>query len=288
LAGGILNNGNLTLDHVVVRDNTMTTDAGDFWKGGAGIYNGEGATLTLVASTVSNNNAGWSGGGIYSFFSTQTNIFSSTISGNVTADVGGGLRLLGNATIVNSTFSGNVSNGWHGGAMFLTDGVSTMTNSTVAENVSPAGLADIFVGTFTDASVRLNLANSIITSGSGANCFLAYFGGGSVELISDGHNIAGDETCNLAATGDQPDTDPLLGPLADNGGPTQTHALLAGSPAIDNAAGVLCPATDQRGMTRPLGAGCDIGAYELDPAAATGLAAPAEHRNGLYLPLIVR
>jgi beta-glucanase (GH16 family) len=114
LAGGILNNGNLTLERVLVSGNTMATDAGDFWQGGGGIYNGEGASLMLVDSTVSDNMAGWSGGGVYSFFNTTTTIMRSTISGNVSNDVGGGLRLLGNAQIVNSTISGNESTGWYG------------------------------------------------------------------------------------------------------------------------------------------------------------------------------
>ena len=95
LAGGILNNGTLTLDHVMVTGNTMATDAGDFWQGGGGIYNGEGATLNLIDSSVVNNSAGWSGGGVFSFFNTTTTIVRSTISGNVSNDVGGGIRSLG-------------------------------------------------------------------------------------------------------------------------------------------------------------------------------------------------
>ena len=75
----------------------MATDAGDFWQGGGGIYTGDGATLTLIDSTVSGNTAGWSGGGVYSFFNTTTRIVRSTISGNIAGDVGGGMRLLGNA-----------------------------------------------------------------------------------------------------------------------------------------------------------------------------------------------
>ena len=93
LAGGILNNGSLTLDHATVTDNTMTTpDKEQFWQGGGGIYNGDGASLTLLDSTVSNNSSGWTGGGIYSFFNSTTTVIRSTISGNVAADVGGGLR----------------------------------------------------------------------------------------------------------------------------------------------------------------------------------------------------
>ena len=78
----------------------MTTGGIDFWKGGAGIYSGEGSTLRLVDSTISDNTVtGGAGGGIYSFFGTTTTIERSTISGNTVNDVGGGLRLLGNASI---------------------------------------------------------------------------------------------------------------------------------------------------------------------------------------------
>lgn len=266
LAGGVLNNGALTLDHVTVTGNTMTTDAGDFWQGGGGIYNGEGATLNLTDSTVSDNFSGWTGGGIYSFFGTTTNVIRSTIGGNTAADVGGGLRLLGNATIDNSTISGNIADGWHGGGAFITDGVVNITNSTVANNTannpneSVAG--GLFVGTFTDASATLNIQNSIVADNSDYNCFLAPFGAGAVALNSLGNNVFTDATC-FAVPADQVVVDAGLGPLADNGGPTPTHALLAGSAAIDAADPAACPATDQRGVPRD--AACDVGAYEYVP-----------------------
>ena len=264
LAGCVLNNGALTLDHVTVTGCTMDTDAGDFWQGGGGIYSGEGATLNLIDSTVADNTAAWSGGGVYGFFNTTTTIMRSTISGNVSGDVGGAIRSLGDAEIVNSTISGNESTGWYGGAAFITDGVVNVVNSTVAGNVSPSfAPADLFVGTFTDASATLTLTNTIVSSAQDG-CFAGFFGGGAVTLLSNGHNVGTDATCNLTATGDQPSTDPLLGPLAGNGGPTLTHALLAGSPAIDAADAAACPATDQRGVARPQGAGCDVGAFELE------------------------
>lgn len=264
LAGGILNNGNLTLDHVTVTGNTMTTDAGDFWQGGGGIYSGDGATLNLVDSSVTDNHAGWSGGGVYSFFNTTTNIVRSTIAGNVSNDVGGGLRLLGNGEIVNSTISGNEATGWYGGALFMTDGVVNMTNSTMAENVSPSGAAAaVFVGTFGPGSATLNVGNSIIAHNVTEGCFLAPFGAGTVAINSLGNNLFSDGTC-FAAASDLIVGDAGLGVLADNGGPTQTHALLAGSAALDTAAAASCPATDQRGVARPQGAGCDIGAFEAE------------------------
>ena len=259
LAGGVLNNGKLTLDHVVVTGNTMTTNAGDFWQGGGGIYNGDGATLTLVDSTVSGNHAGWSGGGIYSFFNTTTTIVRSTISGNVSNDVGGGIRSLGNMTITNSTISGNTSTGWHGGAIFHTDGNMEILSSTIANNIGPDWAPSaIFIGSFGGPAPTLTLTNTIIT---GNQWYACDHWTGANTLISGGNNLVQDDTCNPVAS-DLIVGDAKLGPLADNGGPTWTHALLAGSPAIDAANDAACPATDQRGVARPQGPHCDIGAVE--------------------------
>jgi hypothetical protein len=264
LAGGILNNGSLILDHATVTRNTMGTDAGDFWQGGGGIYNGDGARLNLIDSSVVNNTAAWSGGGVYSFFNSTTTIVRSTISGNVSADVGGGIRSLGNAEITNSTISGNTSTGWYGGALFVTDGVVNLTNVTVADNVSPAWApADVFVGTFTSANATLTLANTVIASTQN-NCFFAPWGSGIVTLAANHNNVFTDATC-FAGAFDQVVANAGLAPLANNGGSTLTHALLAGSPAIDTADAAICPLTDQRGILRPQGSGCDVGAYEFEP-----------------------
>jgi beta-glucanase (GH16 family) len=267
LAGAVLNNGTLTLDHVTIAGSRVTTSGQDFWKGGAGIYNGSGSTLTVRNSTIRDNHTeGADGGGIYAFFDTLLTIENSTISGNTASNVAGGIRTLGDATIVNSTISGNAALGWHGGAIFHTDGTMTIVHSTIADNSAPAGgQSGVFVGTFTDSSPRLVLTNSIVAGNLGSQCFVGRFGAGEVTLASGGHNLASDASCNLMASGDQPNTDPRIGPLADNGGPTLTHALLAGSPAIDAADMSVCPATDQRGVQRPQGAGCDIGAYEAGP-----------------------
>ena len=262
LAGGVLNNSTLTLDHVTVTNNTMATDAGDYWQGGGGIYNGENASLTLIDSSVTNNTAAWSGGGVYSFFNSNTTVIRSTISSNVSSDVGGGFRFLGNGEIVNSTISGNEAIGWYGGALFVTDGVVHLTNVTIADNISPAGgPADVFVGTFTDANATLTLTNTIVDS-AGENCFFAPWGSGVVTLTTDHNNVFSDATCFAGAT-DQVVADAGLDALADNGGPTLTHALLTGSAAIDAADTAVCPATDQRGIARD--GTCDTGAYEFVP-----------------------
>ncbi len=264
LAGCVLNNGSLILDHVTVTGCVMTTDAGDFWQGGGGIYNGEFATLDLIDSTVADNDSGFAGGGVFSFFNTTTNVVRSTISNNVATDVGGGFRTLGEVNVVNSTISGNTSTAWHGGAMFITDGVATLTNTTVTGNTAvPAGTAGgLFVGTFTDASATLNLQNTIVAANGEFGCFLAPFGAGAVALNSLGNNVFTDGTCDPVGT-DQVVADAGLDALADNGGPTLTHALQAGSAAIDAADVAVCPDTDQRGVSRD--AACDVGSFEFVP-----------------------
>jgi hypothetical protein len=263
LAGGILNNGVLTLDHVVVANNRVTSSGNDFWKGGGGIYNGDGSTLNLIDSTVRGNTTDQvDGGGVYGFFNTKLTIERSTISGNTAGNVGGGMRTLGNVVIRNSTLSGNISTAWHGGAIFHTDGVMNIISSTIADNSSPGGTAGgIFVGTFTAGSPTLTLVNSIVTRNSSYQCQPGPFGPGTVTLSTLGHNLFGDVSCGVGAT-DLVGVNALLGPLASNGGPTQTQALLAGSPAIDAAEAASSPAVDQRGVARPQGAGFDIGAYE--------------------------
>ncbi len=164
LAGGILNNGSLALDHCTVRDNRVGAVSNDFWKGGGGIYNGEGSSLLLSDSLVRANTTQLvDGGGVYAFFNAQVTIERSTLSGNVAGNVGGGIRSLGLVTLFNSTISGNTATAWYGGAVFHTDGVMSLLNSTVTANVShPSGPAAIFVGTFTAAGASLSVANSVI------------------------------------------------------------------------------------------------------------------------------
>ncbi|MFN8496084.1 MAG: family 16 glycosylhydrolase [Caldilineaceae bacterium] len=265
LAGGILNNGTLTLDHVAVTNNKVTTNGEEYWKGGAGIYSGDGSTLTLLDSTVADNTAtAANGGGVLAFFHTFVTINRSTISGN-SANVGGGLRTLGDVQMLNSTISGNSTYGWMGGAFFHTDGVMNVSNSTIANNTAPAGASGgAFVGTFTDANATLTLANTLLAGNSQSQCFYAPYGAGVVTFTSRGHNLATDATCGVPApaASDLIVGDAKIGPLASNGGPTLTHLLQVGSPALDAADAASCPTTDQRGGVRPQGSACDIGAVE--------------------------
>jgi hypothetical protein len=151
---------------------------------------------------------------------------------------------------------------WHGGGIFHTDGALSVTNTTVTGNSAPAGTASgILVASF-GAPASMVVTNSILEGADGAfGC--AIEGGAAATITSGGGNIDNDGSCPLTADGDQPFTDALLGPLAANGGPTETHLPAAGSPAIDGAQSGPCPAVDQRGVARPVGGGCDIGSVEV-------------------------
>jgi len=261
LGGAVINNGSLTLERVVVSDSRVTTAGVEFWKGGAGIYTGENGVLVLRDSTVRDNEVvGGAGGGVYGFFGSDVTIERSTISGNSSNDVGGGVRSLGDTVITNSTISGNTATGWHGGGVFHTDGAMTISYSTVTANTAPDGRAGgLFLGTF-GATASAALESTIVSGNSGDECIIFY--GGPFTMQSLGFNVLQDGTCGTPAATDQVGVDALLGPLADNGGPTLTHMLLDGSPAIDTANPAAYPATDQRGITRPQGAGPDVGAVE--------------------------
>ena len=223
--------GDLRLGGVTVRKGKVSV----FFRGGGGIYNG--GTLTLTNSTVSGNEADNEYG------------------------YGGGIDNGGTLTLTNSTVSGNTASDDDGGGIYNSlFGTLTLTNSTVSGNTASSdggGIYNLF-GTLT-------LKNTILAYNSPNNCFLT--------MASLGHNISSDASCAFTGTGDMNNIiNPLLGPFASNGGPTQTHLLLSGSPAINavpfanctDASGATPLATDQRGITRPQGTACDIGAVEMD------------------------
>jgi beta-glucanase (GH16 family) len=194
--GGILNGGNLSLDRVVVTNNTENSGgAASYDLGGGGIYNGDGSVLNLTDSTVSDNaTIGQPAGGIYGFFNSTINVTRSTISGNVGGDVAGGLRTLGDANIVDSTIVGNVSTAWHGGGIFATDGTVTISGSTISGNSAPAGTAGgLMVATF-GAPVTVTLQNSIVTDNVSYGCQVE--GGAAAVLTSLGGNTFSDASCN--------------------------------------------------------------------------------------------
>ncbi len=261
--GGIFNRGTLTLTNSTVSGNTAD-------GAGGGITNFDMGTATLTNVTVSVNTTGGSAGGIFN--SGTLTLTNSTISGN-TAAQGGGIENRGTLTLTNSTVTGNMSLAGGGGILNLS-GTLTLTNSTVSGNTADGaggGISNSGEATLTNSTVSgnaaafdsggilhldgpLTLKNSIIAGNSAPDC-------DGLAVTSLGNNIDGDSTCNLAGPDDQPGVDPLLGPLADNGGPTQTQALLAGSPAINAGDDTAALAIDQRGFPR-VGVS-DIGAFEF-------------------------
>ncbi len=236
----------VNISGVTIRNGTETYLDVLSWRGG-GIKND--GTLTVTNSTVSGNVA-TKGGGIFN--DGTLTVTNSTISGN-RGLLGGGISNWSSSTltVTNSTISGNKAYNAGGGILNDYSSTVTVTSSTVSGNRADFGgdgIANSTGGTFT-------VKNTIIADNV---CY---------NIISSGYNLIDNNSCVFTATGDLQNTDPLLGPLADNGGPTQTHALLSGSPAID-AGSPDCPppATDQRGVTRPQGGGCDIGSYETETA----------------------
>ncbi len=278
--GGISNNATLTVTNSVISGNTTSySQTGGGPGNGGGISNY--GTLTLANSGVSGNTASLSnGGGILN--SGELTISNSTISGNsATGGVGGGIwNSSGTLTIINSTISGNSVSNFGlgvGGGIFNQVGTVTLTNSTISDNTAEYGGGGIGNNT-TDALRVKNTIIALNTSPRGPDVYGA--------LTSENFNLIGDSAGAIIAplqfsdqigTADFP-IDPLLGPLQDNGGPAQTHALLTGSSAIDKGHSRSF-STDQRGFHRLVdlpdvgnatgGDGGDIGAFELGAAAVS-------------------
>jgi hypothetical protein len=274
----------------------MTITGGDATGGdtsteidlGGGVLNQ--GTATLERLRIVHDNAD-GGGGVFTIPGTYLTIHDSLIADN-TAYEGGGVRIDSGAEIVNTTITRNTLlvpptdyaqhpkalsvllvdeiSGWGGGIDHRGGDDVAIVNSTITDNHAIKGGGGLNSGQgYAPVSDKvalgtMRLRNSIIagnTSVAGPrNCHVK-----DQVIKSTGHNLAGDGSCFLTATGDLPNHDPLLAPLADNGGPTETQALLPGSPAIDAAATDGCPQRDQRGVARPQGAGCDIGAFERVP-----------------------
>jgi len=243
-----------TITDSLITQNTGTSGGGVHFRS---VNEG---SLTITRSIISRNSASGFGGGVSSYlgpgnWGPELVIDSTLITGNSAAEGGGISCELCTAVISNSTVSGNTAARSGGGIFAVTTGL-TVYNSTIAGNQGEG----IGVG----RPWKTVFKGSIVAGNSPVDCYVP-----SYLLTSAGDNLSSDATCNFDAPGDMENTDPLLVPLADNGGPTATHALAPGSPAID-AAGDDCLPTDQRGVMRPQDgdgdgvAKCDIGAYELD------------------------
>jgi hypothetical protein len=279
--GGLYNWWRLTVRNSAVTGNSTNTRLALPSRSlGGGIYNHPSAQLTLTTSTLSDNTA-IVGGGIAN--DGTATVTSSTVAGNTATFTGvgesnahgGGISNVGSLTVTNSTISGNAAGATGGGinnaSTILLDEVLTgsaaLTNTTVADNTAHQG-GGIFAYSGVTLTNTVVAGNRALSSGdqSGPDIWAV-----PQTLIHGGNNLIGNATNvpNLIASSLR-NVDARLGPLADNGGPTLTHAVLAGSPAIDAGDSAVCARTtgaapvegkDQRGYPRPA-ARCSIGAHE--------------------------
>jgi hypothetical protein len=281
--GAIENRGTLTINNSVISNNQTAPTSGSVV--GGGLHNA--GTLTIDNSTISNNTVRGEGGGIATTTGAGVivTITDSTISGNTASITGGGLGNgggisttgnQGTINLTNCTISGNRADANGGGAAFVSvsGGAVTLTNVTITNNTadndnnsSGAG------GGFSQGSATtVTLRNTIIagnfnsTAATRDDISGAVVAGSSFNLIGDDTGMSGitnGTNNNQVGSGASP-VNALLGPLANNGGPTETHALLTGSPALDSANNATSPPADQRGVLRPYNGVADKGAYELN------------------------
>ncbi len=256
----------LNLDGVLISNNTASDSGGLHVRGPA-------AAAINDASVTNNSALSGSGGGLYADVSTT--ITNSLFAGN-DASGGGGLAFYGNSqtfSLTNVTISGNSADA--GGGVYEGNGGTPNTlnlnNVTITDNAAVNDGGGMYV------SSTVNLKNTIMAGNTAGDDSHECYG----TLNSQGYNliqatayctVGGDTTGNITGT------DPLLGALANNGGPTSTHALSIGSPAIDAGNNLTCAAADQRGETRPFDgnndtiATCDMGAYERTDIVAPTVA----------------
>lgn len=240
--GGILNEGTLVMNQSTLSENQSETRAGGLDNSG---------TATLKNSTISNNTAMASGGGIFNEYAQTLTLVNSTVSGNIAAGNGGGLET-------------------------DTNGRTYLFNVTIANN--RAGVLSLGGGIA--AAGNTFLWNTILDGNKVSTNTFPYFDFSDCEgsIQSFNYNLVSKDCGFVHLPFDLVDTSAELGVLADNGGPTQTHALHSNSPAIDHIAASSCVdekgsvlTQDQRGFTRPVdgdgngSARCDVGAFEYQP-----------------------
>jgi hypothetical protein len=285
--GGVLNEGTLTLSCRTLSGNSAAPFG---YADGGGVANHRG-TLTVSGCTLSGNSANYLGGGGIFNYSTLA-VRASTLSDNSTTPYGsapgGGICNDGVLTLSNSTLSGNSAAGAGGGIYTETGGYPGMvlTNVTITANrANTVGVGahggGVYVYRFSPYGMVPVLHNTLIAGNfngpSGSSRDDVY---GTVNFASD-YNLIGDGTGltgiadgvrgNLVGSAECP-IDPLLGPLQDNGGPTRTHALLAGSPARGGGSTAYASDFDQRGpgFPRVVGGRIDIGAYQSQDDSGQG------------------
>jgi CSLREA domain-containing protein/uncharacterized repeat protein (TIGR01451 family) len=275
--GGAINSGGILL----IQESLLMNNTGE---NGGGIYNRSGGLLTIIGSSIIYNASSGDGGGVYLSNGSALTMTESTMAVNLTLGSGGGIYATTSTAfstenrinVTNSTLSLNRS---ENGGGILVDGLGdpiaiTLTHVTLTGNEAVTGISGGTVITGSGATLYLEntLAVGNLARGVPSDC------AGAGMIFSQGYNLFGENTgCPITST------DLTVSPfivfsqvvsadLLDNGGPTPTHALFANSPARDAVPLPGCLPTDQRGVVRPQGAGCDIGAFEYTPF--------------LYLPIV--
>lgn len=254
--GGIYSKSRMSINNSDIMSNTALAGGGIYYPPDTypSLYN----TIhnsNIMYNIATMNSAGEGGGGIYfgvlSFGDSPFQISNSNISHNI-GEKGPAIHAEGHLEIVNVTINEN-RNTISGTGGILSQDIITITNSTIISN-------------FADLGPDNGLAGSIVVQ----NTIIA--DGCLAPITSAGYNIEVGDSCGLNEIGDLVNTNPMLGPLQDNGGSTLTFALLPGSPAIEAGNNAVCPSTDQRFFPRPwdgdgdLTPVCDIGAFEFGQA----------------------
>lgn len=275
--GGLFNSATVTLTNVTLSSNRTNNDGGGMWNSGTAVLinvtlsgnsatdaggglmnvNSVGRYAILDRVTLSGNSAG-GGGGIWN--SGSATLVKVTLTGNSATNDGGGLTNHNIATLENVTFSGN----WavrYGGGLINFNGTASLSHVTFNGNFATV----VGGGIYRDGGL-VSVRHSIMAN--------SLPGGGCVGAVTNGgFNLASDTSCPFTYI-----QNVMLGPLADNGGPTKTHMPLPDGPARDFVAvGCPPPPTDQRGAARPVGAACDAGAVEY------GAMLPR-----VYLPIVLK
>ncbi|MGD8605590.1 MAG: choice-of-anchor Q domain-containing protein, partial [Anaerolineales bacterium] len=269
--GAIYTDGELDGSNVLMAANIVNGRGG-------GLFNGSLAEAWLYSMWITNNNAD-RGGGIFN--AGIVYLYQSGINNNTAfANQGGGIANVRDAltpdgepgaglVLANVTVSGNMlgaPDSPGGAGLFNDDGHLFINFNTFAYN-SPDGILDV-----SSSEREFLIRSSILAYHAEGNCH-------GFSGVSFGHNIDDGSTCGFSNTGDQTETDPLLRRLADFGSGGLVHALHPDSPAVDRGNDSECVATDQRGMSRPQGARCDVGAFELDPDSTEPPPEPGEEEE---------
>ncbi|MBF0455111.1 MAG: DUF4347 domain-containing protein [Magnetococcales bacterium] len=270
----LVTNGTLALTHSTIKDSSATS--------GGNIFVETGGSATLSDTTLSGGTATW-GGGFYHQGTTASSLSQVTFSANTATSLGGGIYNANTLSLSNSTLSGNFSNGYGGGIYASSGSTATLVeHSTIAFNISNKDDAGSgYGGGIYRSGGTVTLGHSIVSNNTNlsASTSVAYDLHG--VIATNGYNLIG--TMNGASgitdgvNHDRVGTDPNLQALANNGGPTQTHALLADSAAVNAGDSTITtePATDQRGTgyDRKVNT-IDIGAYEKSLPTLTALSIP--------------